>query len=44
MLTNRKAIPNKKYGMVIEKPMPKFYFEVYNEEAKEAVTFENDDE
>lgn len=34
----------KKYGMVVEKPMPKFYFEVYNEEAKEAGMFKNDDE
>lgn len=34
----------KKYGMVVEKPMPRFYFEVYNEETKKASTFKNDDE
>lgn len=30
--------------MVVEKPMPKFYFEVYNEKTKEEGTFKNDDE
>lgn len=34
----------KKYGMVVEKPMPRFYFEVYNEETKEESTFKNDTE
>lgn len=34
----------KKYGMVAEKPMPRFYFEAYNEETKEEGTLKNDDE